>query len=92
MQPPIIQSYSKSLTFRVVSTVCRQIKKHAEIIGPTYLQSADCDVWQVDSEGRTAMIAACYMGHMDCVRQGARIPNQAGTGSTSDPTFKSCEE
>ncbi len=25
--------------------------------------------WQVDSEGRTAMIAACYMGHMDCVRE-----------------------
>jgi hypothetical protein len=23
----------------------------------------------VDSEGRTAMIAACYMGHMDCVRE-----------------------
>ena len=26
-------------------------------------------VLQVDSEGRTAMIAACYMGHMDCVRE-----------------------
>ena len=53
--------------------------------------TVDC----VDSEGRTSLIAACYMGHLDCVREliiwGANIEICDQDGRTALSVAVTCE-
>ena len=50
---------------------------------------------QVDSEGRTSLIAACYMGHLECVREliiwGAEIETMDQDGRTALSVAVTCD-
>ena len=40
-----------------------------ESLFTSFLSSITFSFQKVDSEGRTSLIAACYMGHLECVRE-----------------------